>query len=386
MASISYDRATCRRTIQFVGADRRRHSVRLGRVSHKQAEAAKVRVEDLLAASVTGHVPREETLRWLTDVDERTYAKLAAVGLVQPRSRTTLGAFLEDYIARRADVKPATRLVYGHTKRNLISFFGEQHPLRSITAGDADQWKLHLATAEKLRPNTIRRRCGIAKQFLRAAVRLALIPANPFADLKGGVLAVPERFFFITREMAQKVLDTCPDAQWRLLFSLSRYGGLRCPSEHLGLKWSDIDWDKGRMLVHSPKTEHHVGGESRWVPLFPEILPYLREVFELAPPGSEYVITRYRDSNSNLRTQLQRIIQRAGLKAWPKLFQNLRSTRETELAEHWPLHVVCAWIGNSQLIAARHYLQVTDEHFAQAASATPLDPRSQPPTVPAGQR
>jgi hypothetical protein len=57
----------------------------------------------------------------------------------------------------------------------------------------------------------------------------------------------------------------------------------------------------------------------------------------------------------------------AGLKVWPRLFQNLRSTRETELTDTFPLHVVTAWIGNSQLVARKHYLQVTDEHFARAA-------------------
>ncbi len=31
------------------------------------------------------------------------------------------------------------------------------------------------------------------------------------------------------------------------------------------------------------------------------------------------------------------------------------------------MHVVPQWIGNSQLIAAKHYLQVTDEHFERAA-------------------
>ncbi|MGD1043152.1 MAG: tyrosine-type recombinase/integrase [Sedimentisphaerales bacterium] len=103
---------------------------------------------------------------------------------------------------------------------------------------------------------------------------------------------------------------------------------------HRGLTWRDIDWDKGRMLVRSPKTAHHVGHESRLVPLFPELLPYLREVFEQAEPGTEYVITRYRKHNCNLRTQFERIIAKAGLKSWPKLFQNLRSTRETELTEH----------------------------------------------------
>jgi len=45
----------------------------------------------------------------------------------------------------------------------------------------------------------------------------------------------------------------------------------------------------------------------------------------------------------------------------------MRSTRETELAETFPMHVVCKWIGNSQPIAAKHYLQVTDEHYAKAA-------------------
>jgi hypothetical protein len=68
-----------------------------------------------------------------------------------------------------------------------------------------------------------------------------------------------------------------------------------------------------------------------------------------------------------LRTQLERIINKAGLKRWPKLFQNLRSTRETELAERWPEHVVCAWIGNSKAVAREHYLQVTEEHLERAA-------------------
>lgn len=36
----------------------------------------------------------------------------------------------------------------------------------------------------------------------------------------------------------------CPDAERRLVFALSRYGGLRCPSEHLILTWNETDWAK----------------------------------------------------------------------------------------------------------------------------------------------
>ena len=106
------------------------------------------------------------------------------------------------------------------------------------------------------------------------------------------------------------------------------------------------------------------------LPLFPELLPHLREAFELAEPGMEYVITRYRDATQNLRTQLERIIRRAGVEPWPKLFQNLRSSRETELARTWPLHVVTKWIGNSQPVALKHYLQVADDDYDRASSVS----------------
>jgi hypothetical protein len=60
------------------------------------------------------------------------------------------------------------------------------------------------------------------------------------------------------------------------------------------------------------------------------------------------------------------IIKRAGLLTWPKMWQNLRSSCETDLSASAPLHVACAWIGNSTNVAMKHYLQVTESHFRQA--------------------
>jgi hypothetical protein len=62
----------------------------------------------------------------------------------------------------------------------------------------------------------------------------------------------------------------------------------------------------------------------------------------------------YRSANANLRTQLDRIIRRAGLEPWGKPWQNLRSTRETELMERFPAHVVCKCIGNTEVVARQH--------------------------------
>ena len=139
-------------------------------------------------------------------------------------------------------------------------------------------------------------------------------------------------------------------------------------------RWSDIDWGNERFTVTSSKTEHHDGHESRLVPIFPELLPYLRESFEKAEPGAEFCIARYRAVGVNLRTQFQRIIKCAGLETWPKLWQNLRSTRETELADQFPAHVASAWIGNSVAVAVKHYLQVTENHFKQAAQNAAQQP------------
>jgi hypothetical protein len=128
-----------------------------------------------------------------------------------------------------------------------------------------------------------------------------------------------------------------------------------------------VDWGRGRFLVHSPKTEHFDGGGDRWVPIFPELRPYFEDAFEQPEPGTVFLANRYRDGNQNLRTQLQRIFRRAGVDSWPTLFQNLRASRETELAAAFPLHVVCRWIGNSALVAQKHYLQVTEADFERAA-------------------
>ncbi len=380
MASISRDSNGTRR-IQFVARDGKRKAIRLGNVTQKQAETVLLKVEHLVAVMFTGHPLDADTAKWVADRDEKFAAKLARVGLIPKREEThgRLGEFIDDYLAGRTDIKPRTRTCLLQIRSNLVEYFGENKPLRDVTAGDADEWRRWLMT--KLGDNSVRRRAGRAKQLFRAAQRKRIIAENPFGDMRDcSVRANKSRQYFLSLEDAAKVLNACPDHEWRLIFALARFGGLRTPSETLSLRWSDVDWERGRLLIHSPKTEHHEGKETRWIPLFPELREHLETAFDRAAEGADFVITRYRDAEQNLRTHMLRIIKRAGLTAWPKLFQNLRSTCETELVETYPLHVVTAWLGNSQLVAAKHYLQVTDEHFERAAQKTAQQPSALPRT------
>ena len=373
MASLSTDKAGNRK-IQFSDGNGQRKTVYVGKMTKADAKEIRAKIESLLEAKLSRRSLAPEVAEWVGNIPDVLAEKLGGVGLIAPRVKqqqdaTTLGSFIDAYLVSRTDIKPRTRINFMQVRRDLIARFGEDKPLRDVTPGDADEWRRWLLSREKhkLGENTIRRHCGRAKQLFRAALRKRLIAENPFADMKGcSVQANKSREYFITSEVADKVLGACPDNEWRLIFALARFGGLRTPSETLLLRWADVDWERGRVLIRSPKTEHHEGKDSRLVPIFPELRPHLEAAWDQAADGAEFVINRYRDGNANLRTQLLRIIAKAGLTSWPKLFQNLRSTRETELAETFPLHVVTAWLGNSQLIAAKHYLQVTDEHFAKA--------------------
>ncbi len=364
MASIGQD-SNGRKRILFVDGDTRQ-TIRLGKATMGQAEKFKTKVEALIGCKLQGTTPEEEVIKWLSDLDDTLHERVAAVGLVKSRSRSaaTLKTFLYDYFKALA-VKSGTETAYDHTRRYLLAYFGENRALRSIEPQDAEQFRQHLK-ASKLSESTIARRVSVARMMFKRAGKWKLISENPFADVKAGAQTNKARMFFVTRDMATAVLNACNNVEWCLLFALSRYGGLRCPSEHLALKWADVDWEKSRIRIPSCKTEHHEGGDCRYIPMFPELRPYLLEAFEQAEAGTEYVITKYRDTTVNLRTQLIRIIHRAGLKAWPKLWHNLRSSRQTELAQEFPLHIVCAWIGNSRAVAQDHYLQVRDTDFEKA--------------------
>jgi integrase len=366
MASIGSD-PNGRKRILFVAGDGSRKTIRLGKATMRQAEAFKVKVEALISAGITGNMD-DETSRWLADLSEAMYARLSAVGLARPRkaNKTTLQQLLDAFFTH-LNVKPITSLGYQPAKAALLEYFGAETPVRDVEPLQAEQWRAKMK-ADGLAEATVSKRVGIAKHIFQRGVGWKMLIENPFAGVRAGSQINKTRQHFISKEDARKVLDACPDTQWRLLFALSRYGGLRCPSEHLALKWADVDWAHGRLRVSCSKTEHHEGRGERFCPIFPEIRPYLLTAFEEAEPGTEYVITRYRLANCNLRTQLERIIRKAGLSAWPRLFHNLRATRQTELTERFPAHVVAAWIGNTERVAQNHYLQTTDAHFAQACA------------------
>lgn len=363
MASISHD-ANGTRRVQFTDRNGERKTVRLGVISAKNAESFRLKLQNLVAARFTETAIDAETARWLADLPDRMYSRLVSVGLAEPRAssqQVTLGMLL-DRFEKSASVKASTRAAYKQATGSLRDHLKAETPLKAITPADADEWRKTLAESA-LAPATVAKRVNIAKSVFRKAVKWGLMASNPFADLRAGSQSNPERSFYVPVDSIRAILDECPDDQWRVIIALSRFAGLRCPSEVVLIRWGDINWERGRLTVRSPKTEGHDGHAVRLVPITPELRPILLALFERAEPGAEAVVPRLRDPKTNLRTTLYKIIERAGLTPWPRLFHNMRASCATDWVERFPAHVVAGWLGHSPMIAAKHYLQTRDAHF-----------------------
>jgi len=150
VASISTNQAGLRR-ILFTGADKKRKALKMGRAPMATCRTVRDHIQAIVVAQCNPvSIPRE-TAAWLGDLDAFLYCKLVTLGLTKPRiepSTKLLGPWVNEYITLRADVKGSTALVYGHVKRCLLEYFKANKPLAAITRGDADAWRIWLATNE----------------------------------------------------------------------------------------------------------------------------------------------------------------------------------------------------------------------------------------------
>lgn len=392
MASIATSPKGHRR-ILFYWADRTRRTVHLGKCSMSDATKVKLRVESLFLSKLNGGDPKPDDAKWLLNEGRFVREKLAAVGLCEsaepPPTGPTLAEFLEDFMKRNGpSKKPATRVVWQQVINALNLHLPKGIMLADFTAGHAKGFLQTMSTqgskasdkAKKLSSTTIHKRVSFARQFFQDACDWELIEKNPFAKIRTQGTSLKSNVE-VPMETIQTVLKKC-DPTWKAIVALSRIGGLRCPSETLSLTWGDIDWELGRMSIPEPKVEHHEGRGVRSCPLFPDLREILETLFDEAtkdgkyPPSDSFVIDKpaYRDAamrpggwaNANLRTQLLKILRRAGVAPWSRLFHSMRATRQTELERDFPLHVVCSWLGNTEAIAKKNYLLVTDADFAKA--------------------
>jgi integrase len=364
------------RRIEFYPIDGgRRQRLRLGKTTVRDGEEFKRRLEDVIRDLRLRQPHSGNLCEWLNGLPTAIQQRLHKAGLMQSvrQSAQNLGDFL-DGLQARTKVKKGTLTAYGHTVRNLKEHYGRSRMMQTIEPQHAQEFKQFLQEPERaygkrpLAKATVNRRVTLARQFFEAAKKQMLIAENPFEDVVGGHQRNADRLAFVEASSVDKLVASCDSQDWKLLLLLGRYGGLRLPSEIVKLRWQHVDFSRGRILIHSVKTEHHEGKETRYIPMFDELRQPLLDAFAQGPALSDFVIQSpvLRDPDANLRTQFLRLAKRAGISPWVKPFQNMRSTRETELIERLDLKPACAIIGNSEVVALQHYQQLRPLYLESA--------------------
>ena len=363
-------------TVQLVGTDGKRRSLRLGKVPKKAADSIKLRIESLHACAVAGLPWDADLAAWVGGLSDDLAAKLAGLGLMPTRQSQSLGAFLDEYISGRAlSDKPGTVDSLRWVVKDLVEFFDPAIGLRAVTPVMAEAFKRHYLE-RGLAAATVSRRLKSAGMFFAVARKRKLVNESPFAEVRHKSHNPEGRLRYVSVADIEKVIAAAKP-KWQIIIALARHGGLRCPSEVVALKWEHVNFATSRMTVPSCKTAH-LGKAWRTVPIFPELRPHLRRAFELAAEGAVYVVPGNLMEiaakpggwhNICLSSRFAQIIRRAGLEVWPRIFQNLRASKETDLMQSHPIHVVTGWMGNTPQIALAHYLQTLEGDFDKAIGA-----------------
>ena len=404
MSSIINDRKTKTKRFMFYGTGKKRHTIRLGNVTMEIARSFKARVDVLINAQKMQVAVDPGTARWVRELPDKLHADLAKYGLVIPRKQgVTLGDIIPKLIkSRAATVSEQTIEIWEQSKKSLYRYFGQDKRVDTITRTDAESFRSWLVSDGRLdgkgglKPTTVWKRLQHVMAFFKLMVLNDDIVKNPFEGMSMSPVVDEERNEYIDEEFIYKIMEYVPDAEWRLLISLWRFGGFRGSTEPLLLRWQDIQWDDGgnigTITVTSKKTKRYAGQGTRIIPIFPELVKPLYEAFEQSKEGDVYVITKHAPHylrkiknrgkldkiKANLGTVFAKYVRKAGIQPWPKIVNNLRASFETDLLNgkydtpdrRIGIQTIAKWLGHSPKVMLKHYGRVSNEDFKQIAQFT----------------
>ena len=359
---------------------------RLGkRCSRRAAEKIERHILHLKSCKIFGEEPRTETANWVREVIDNNPPlanRLIEFGLIRanPRKNQYFAEFAEVYVSDRRDVTAATIKCWIQTIQYIVKFL--QVRLGDLTKSHGDAFVRFLNTTTnsrnggKLAPATVGKHLKNAQHFLQHAVNTGVLPTNPFVGVNCPRTHLDLRKSFVKSETIKQIMALA-DPELRSIIALARFLGLRIPSEIYELRWVDIDFKNKKITIQSPKKFRFDGHGTRVVPIFREVLPCLLELkeiraaiepFQRLEPDDGYVFCPDLRSKTPacIRSRFRRLLLKHNYEPWPKLFHNLRASRQTELVKEFSIHCVCEWLGNTPNVALKHYLMSTPSDFEKA--------------------
>lgn len=360
--------------VYFYTLDKVRRSIWLSGFSGRQCKNFVRHIEELLRAAKANDMPEADTAAWLDDLAGPLREKLVAFGLASASTRKqlspeerTVGAWTQNYIDGMLQKKPRTHNNYQQARDWLLTHIKESVDISAVTAQELKRWQASMKG--QLSISTRNKHVQRVRSMFLAAFNDRVIRENPAAVLKqeslpDGRKIDRSRHFFVGPELTGQVLRGLPDARWKLIFCLLRFQGLR-RHEVFRLRWEHVDWAASLLQIHSDKTGQ------RECPIFPETREALRNAITETPDPSSRVVP-WIGTEDSLTSLLRKQVVAITGSCWPKVCNQLRSTRRTELDELFPSQCVNEWLGHGEKVAEKHYQQVTLDHWQKAVSLEPI--------------
>ena len=332
------------------------------RYTEKEARKITAVVEESAAAIETGASLDPRTYAWLVNMTADLRGRFEAAGLVEPSRDMTLTELFDKY--ERAEIemmKPTTARNKKQAARVFLAFAGSSRTVSEFTHSDALDFAAFLAKtrSEATKAGYIRD----VRRVFNWAKEHELLEKNPFDHVVRGSFKNKSRERFVSEDEFSAMMNVAKSQETRVLLTLYRIGGLR-RGEALLITWGDVDFEKKRLVVHSPKTERIRGREKRIIPLFPELRQELEALrIEVSGEADEYVIQNNRPT---VVKTIRQLVLAAGLEPWERLVQNLRSSRAIEIYQKFGAIAESEWIGHSEKTAVDHYLHLLASDFEKA--------------------
>lgn len=280
------------------------------------------------------------------------------------KSRVGFLEHVEAYFAQHAqsiNAPDSTKAVWNRAIRMAWQFWKKDVPLQALSGKDFVEFRVFLLSlkgryGQRWSEQTANKCCGVLSQALNAAVVEGLIDRNPLRGwVKTTAGANPANWEYIDLDTIREVMAASTCSEERLLLGLSRFAGLRIPSEIKSLTWDDLeiapDGKVGLLKVRTPKTQRS-GKHEKVVPVCEELLELLKEA--RLTSNSEFMLPRMRTYSSPQMVVI-RLCRRAGVEVWRRITHNLRASCLSDWRKRFSDIEAAQWAGNSPQVLLAHY-------------------------------
>jgi integrase len=270
--------------------------------------------------------------------------------------RRTFAEMVEEYLVEKADKRSLgrDRSSFG----NLLPVFGNR-ALHLITRRDIEAYAR--GRAARVKGATVNRELALLRHLLNLAIEKGYTDHNPAKGFK----MFPEapwrhKYFFSESEIEALMNASVPHL--RPILAVAFGTGLR-KGDILGLRWRDVDMDRGIILIKMEKT-----GEPIEIPLIPMIRDLLQQMKARASLSSfVFSLGTAGQGIGDVKTAFRAALRRSGLAEKGYRFHDIRRTFARMLYNQGViLTKIQRLLGHKSVLTTERYLGVKFEETREA--------------------